>query len=125
MKRTKWIVLPMLFMLIVVGSNMKVLASSQGWNLRYIKGAPSSEYILKQEYSLRTKGNHFVCRVSSITKGATVRFYFQGEATEDFTRPGVSRNHNGLFGSESYMEVYFVGTGYMKQTSYANGKITY
>lgn len=123
MKRTKWMVLPMLFMLIVVGSNMKVLASTRMWNLRYIKGAPSSECVTSKNFRFESEGAFVTCYVDSVTNGAKVRFLYEGKYYEDFTGPGFTKQFIAPSGFEVEAKVSFIGHGYMKQTSYAKGKV--
>lgn len=56
-------------------SPLSVSAAQKGWNLRYVKGAPTSECVTTWNYSAKLTQSVTSMSVTSISGGATVFLY--------------------------------------------------
>ncbi len=125
MKKVKAFSLVLMLLFMGIGLADKSQASSKtNWDLRYVKGAPTSEYKDSDEVWAEARGKANYMTVDSISGGASVwmKIDFGGSANgETFSRKGQTMFANTPRGVLLSGHVHYVKYG--NNTNYPKGRL--
>ena len=103
-------------------SPLSVSAAQKGWNLRYVKGAPTSECVTTWNYSAKLTQSVTSMSVTSISGGATV-FLYTSNGISTLADRAVLTSVGAKIGTTVYAQASY--RQYGSGTNYPTGILYY
>lgn len=125
MRKTRWLASLVLVLVFVLMTSTKSYAATGSWNLRHIKGAPTSENIYRQTNRVSAESSQIGATAVSITDGLLVTYRFDKKEPEIFGKPRLSYVYNVTPRSKHVLIFYLCSPSYEHMTCYANGNFYY